>query len=72
MSSEFCRSMVVDQVQMVFLVDVVGRDKWGITLVYPGDNGKLMFHQLEQRFDSQKAALVEVELNSDELLDSLI
>lgn len=72
MSSEFCRSMIVDEVQMAFLVDLVGATKWGITLVYPGDNGKLMFHQLEQLFETANAALVEIELNSDGLLSTLI
>ncbi len=74
--NEFCRTVLVGeegcQQQVALLVDVVGRDKWGITVAYQGDNGKLMYHQLEPTFLTSNAALVEVELNSEGLLKSLM
>lgn len=74
--TEFCRTRLVgaegSEMQVVFLVDKVGKDNWGISLVYQEDNGKLIHHQLEPRFKTSNAALVEVELNSDELLKSLM
>lgn len=74
--NEFCRVLVIgDEVhkqQVVFFVDMVGKDKWGITVTYQGDNGKLMHHHLQPWFDTANAALVEIELNSDGLLKQLM
>jgi hypothetical protein len=71
---DFCRTVPVGDpaMQVCFLVDLVGRDKWGITIVYPCDDGKLVHHQLETRYESSLAALAEIDSNCEELMNSII
>lgn len=60
-----------NQVSVVLMVDLIGSKKFGVSAVYPSDNGKLITHVLEGLYDSQQKAVVEIESNWEGLLSQL-
>lgn len=54
---DFCRSILLaDKMDVVFLVDQVGKE-FGITLVYPKDDGSLDYHKLPGTYETRNEAL---------------
>lgn len=60
-SYDFCRSIrLADELDVVFLVDVVGNG-FGVTVVYPKDDGSLDYRQLPGVYETRSEALRQVE-----------
>lgn len=68
-SYDFCRSILLaDRMDVVFLVDVVGNG-FGVTVVYPKDDGSLDYHKLPGVYETRNEALRQVE---DKPLDLIL